>query len=80
MRLDVSPDVLERLERRMILLEDVRKVVEHAETTGEKLEDVEAGRFLACHRPAAVTYWVEYSAVPGGFVVHDAYSHRMQVS
>jgi Fe-S oxidoreductase len=80
MRLEVGPEVLERLERRMILLEDVRRVIEHAESTGEKLEDVQAGRFLASHRPAAVTYWVEYSAVPGGFAVHDAYSHRMQVS
>ena len=80
MRLDVSPEVLERLERRMILFEDVRKVIEHAESTGEKLEDVKSGRLLASHRPAAVTYWVEYSAVPGGFVVHDAYSHRMEVT
>ncbi|HET6436419.1 MAG TPA: heterodisulfide reductase-related iron-sulfur binding cluster [Anaeromyxobacter sp.] len=80
MRLDVSPEVLERMERRMILLEDVRKVIEHAESTGQKLEDVTAGRFLASHRPATVTYWVEYSVVPGGFAVHDAYSHRMEVS
>ncbi len=80
MQLEIAPEVLDRLERRMILLDDVRKAIEHAESTGEKLEDVDAGRFLACHRPAAVTYWVEYSPVPGGFAVHDAYSHRMQVS
>ena len=79
MRLDVTPEVLERLERRMILLEDVRRVIEHAEQTGEKLEDRQTGRSLASFRPAAVTYWVEYSASDGAFAVHDAYSHRMQV-
>ncbi len=80
-QLDVSPEVRALLERRMILLEDVRKVIEHAERTGDRLEDPQTGRRLASHRPVEVTYWVEYSAAQGGagFVVHNAYSHRMQV-
>jgi hypothetical protein len=34
---------------------------------------------LAHHRPNAVTYWVEYTPQDDAFVVHNAYSHRMQV-
>ncbi|HVO20685.1 MAG TPA: heterodisulfide reductase-related iron-sulfur binding cluster [Anaeromyxobacter sp.] len=78
--LEVSPEVLAVLERRMILVEDVRKVVEHAERTGQKLEDPATGHFLAAHRPVEVTYWVEYSRTDRGVVVHNAYSHRMQVA
>jgi len=78
-RLDVSQELIAHMEQRMILLEDVRRVIEHAERTGEKLVDERSGRFLASHRPANVTYWVEYSALEGGYAVHDAYSHRMQV-
>jgi hypothetical protein len=34
---------------------------------------------MAHHKPAAVTYWVEYSRDGDEFVVHNAYSHRMEV-
>jgi Fe-S oxidoreductase len=78
--LSISPEVLARLEKRMILVEDVRRVVEHAEATGQRLEDPATGRLLAAHRPVAVTYWVEYSRTEAGVVVHNAYSHRMQVT
>ncbi len=79
LQLIISSEVRAQLERRMILVEDVRKVVAHAEVTGEKILHPQSGRFIACYRPAAVTYWVEYSVQQTGIVVHKAYSHRMQV-
>jgi glutamate synthase (NADPH/NADH) small chain len=79
----VSPEVQALMEKRMILMEDVERVVAHAEASGEKIENGTTGRTIARHRPAAVTYWVEYSPEGAGegarFVVHNAYSHRMQV-
>ncbi|HVN20739.1 MAG TPA: heterodisulfide reductase-related iron-sulfur binding cluster [Dongiaceae bacterium] len=80
LKLDISPEILARLEKRMILLEDVRKVIAHAEATGQKLWNPQTHRFLASYRPAAVTYWVEYTIQQENFVVHNAYSHRMEVS
>lgn len=79
LKLSISPEVLELMEQRMILVEDVQKVIAHAETTGEKLLNAETGRFLASYRPAAVTYWVEYSAQNEEFTVHNVYSHRMEI-
>lgn len=79
MNLIISPEVRALLEKRMILVEDVAKVIAHAEATGEKLEDAITGHLLACHRPVTVTYWVEYSLDADSVVVHNAYSHRMQV-
>jgi hypothetical protein len=77
--LRISGDVLERMEERRILREDVQKVIEHAEKTGTKLFNPETGRLLASFRPAHVTYWVEYNPEGTGFRVHNAYYHRMEV-
>jgi len=68
------------LQKRMILEEDVRRVIAHAEATGDRVEDPTNGHFTASLRPANVTFWVEYSAGATGFVVHNAYSHRMDVA
>jgi Fe-S oxidoreductase len=78
-KLLIPDEVKALMERRMILVEDVRKTVEHAEQSGEKIKHPGNGRWLACHRPSCVTYWVEYTAVEGAFQVYDAYFHRMQV-
>jgi len=77
--LAISPDARVMLEKRMILEEDIRHVIEHAEQSGEKLILPGGERLLASWRSTCVTYWVEYSADDSGFVVHNAYSHRMQV-
>ena len=77
--LDVPEDVGRLMEDRLILREDVQKVIHHAETTGEKFINPSTGRFLASSRPGRVTYWVEYSLVDGQYRVHSAYSHRMEM-
>ncbi|NPV92486.1 MAG: FAD-dependent oxidoreductase [Firmicutes bacterium] len=78
-KLDIPDQVRELLEQRLILVEDVQKVIEYAEATGCKLRDRDSGNFLACHKPGYVTYWVEYSPRGEAFVLHNAYSHRMEV-
>jgi Fe-S oxidoreductase len=75
---DIADDVRADFERKLILAEDVRQTVRHAEASGEKLV-APGGRFVARHRPAVITYWVEYARLEGRCVVHRAYSHRMQV-
>jgi glutamate synthase (NADPH/NADH) small chain len=80
LRLRISDEVASALEDRLILHEDLQRVIEHAERTGERLLDRRTGRRLARHRPREVTYWVEYDVQPGPeYVVHRAYSHRLQV-
>ncbi|CCO09200.1 pyridine nucleotide-disulfide oxidoreductase/dicluster-binding protein [Desulforamulus hydrothermalis] len=71
--------VNEVMEERLILVEDVQKVIEYAERTGNKLLIRNNGHVLACHRPVAITYWVEYTPQEDGFTIHNAYSHRMEV-
>jgi glutamate synthase (NADPH/NADH) small chain len=79
LKLQISEDIRLLLERRMILIEDVRRTIEYAESTGDKLENPTTGRSLASFRSACVTYWVEYSVMGDEFLVHDSYFHRMEV-
>lgn len=79
-KLIISAEVQQRLEDRLILVEDIQRVIEYAERTGHKLHQPKTGHLLAHHRPTSVTYWVEYSPQEDAFVVHNAYSHRMEIA
>lgn len=75
----IPPEVALLMENRMILAEDVQSVIEFAESTGKKLCDSKAGRFIAHYQPVSVTYWVEYGVDGAVFTVYNAYSHRMEI-
>lgn len=75
----ISDEVRRTLEKRMILEQDLRRVLNHAEENSDFIDDSSTGRRMASLRVACVTYWVEYSVGEGVFTVHDAWSHRMEV-
>ena len=79
-QIHMTPEVAKRLEIRRILMEDVQRVVHHAEASGEKMVHPKSGHFKAAFTPYKVTFWVEYSAErQGGYTLHNAYAHRMEV-
>jgi NADPH-dependent glutamate synthase beta subunit-like oxidoreductase len=75
----VAAEVQADLEKKLILLDDIRQTIRHAESSGEKLVDQNSGHFVACHRPVRITYWVEYTIEANRCLVHRAYSHRMEL-
>jgi hypothetical protein len=78
-RLILPEEVQKMVEDRLILVEDMQKVIEYAERTGKRMFNAASGHYLAYFKPTSVTYWVEYSLEDGAFLVHKAYSHRMEV-
>jgi len=78
-KLQVSDEVKKRLEDRHISEEEVKQVIDFAETGGEKLYQPEANRYLAKNRLKEVTIYVEYSTDEKGYIIHTAYSHRSKV-
>ena len=78
-RVQVPDDMLPSLEERHILLDDVRGAVLAAEASGHRFQDRESGHWLCSWRPRKVTFWVEYEKRDAGFVVLDAWCHRMIV-
>jgi len=79
-RLILPDEVQNQIEDRLILFEDIQKVIEHAERTGKRMFNNSTNHYLAYFKPVSVTYWVEYTPQEdGSFFVHKAYSHRMEI-
>ena len=78
-RLNISAEVLRRIDERRILEDDIRKVIDYAERTGKRMRNRDTGNYLAYLQPENVTFWVEYSPAEEGFTVHNAYCHRMKI-
>ncbi len=79
-RLTLPEAVQQMVEDRLILVEDMQKVIEFAERTGKRLLNPSNGHYLAYHKPVSVTFWVEYTPQDdGSFLIHKAYSHRMEI-
>ena len=79
LKLTVPDDLLKKMNREYILLDEVRQVVHHAESTGYKLIDSGSGHFIAHLQIGIITVWVEYRMDQDGCTVCNAYSHRMQI-
>jgi len=75
----ISPQMEKKMEDQCILVEDVQRVIHHAERTGNKVFNPDNGHFMAHLRPEIITYWVEYTSEPEGYRIHNAYSHRLQI-
>jgi Fe-S oxidoreductase/rhodanese-related sulfurtransferase len=73
----IDEELERKIEETHILHSDIRAVISRAEADQTKIVDQKTGHFLASHRPANVTFWVEYMAENGGFHIYNAYSHRM---
>jgi glutamate synthase (NADPH/NADH) small chain len=78
-QLEISDEVAERMEQRRILVEDLQRVIQHAEATGDRLFHPPSGHYKAAYAPFKVTFWVEYTRAGERYVIHSAYAHRMEV-
>ena len=75
----IPDEVWQIMDRRYILLEDVRKVIIHAQESGERFYNSEDASFLANQRISNVTFWVRYTEENGAIKIVSVYSHRMEV-
>jgi glutamate synthase (NADPH) small chain len=78
--LQIDSPVQILLDERRILEDDLKKVIYHAEKSGEKFYNPTTIRYKARFRPYKATFWVEYGPSEEGFIVFNAYFHRMEVA
>ena len=78
-KLQISDEVKQRLEDRHILEDEVKQVIHHAETEGEKLYEPNANRYLAKLRIGNATFYVEYSVEQENYIVQSAYAHKSEI-
>ncbi|NCB51029.1 MAG: aldehyde dehydrogenase [Clostridia bacterium] len=77
--INFAPEALALMDDRMILKEDVVKVMESLRETGEAVFDSESGLLITRKRIGNVTFWVKYEEKDGGYLIRGAYSHRMKI-
>lgn len=77
--LSLTPTMIARLEEEHILLTDLEESVQQIEAQGKWCENRANGHRLGSWRPRKVTFWLEYSPCDTGFILHDAWCHRMIV-
>ena len=78
LKLLLSEEMAEKLNRDFILLEDVEAVILHCEASGEKAMD-ESGLFFGHLQIGHMTFWAEYRVTEDGFLLENAYCHRMSL-
>jgi NADPH-dependent glutamate synthase beta subunit-like oxidoreductase len=78
--LHIDSELLRTLDSRRILENDLRQVVHHAEETGKRLRHNKSGLFRANLKLGHTTFWVDYAPEGEGYRIHNAYSHRMNVT
>ena len=78
-QLIISDEMRSIMEERLILMEDVQKVIAHAKKTGMVLYNQRNNHVLTYFCPAYVTYWVEFAKEGNAYKVYNTYSHRMTI-
>lgn len=73
----ISPELQEKMNADLILLEDLQQVLHAAEESGSYLTDESTGRLIAHHTHGITTYWLEYSRENGAYRIWNLYSHHM---
>ena len=78
--IEYTPEAEVMMDDRMILKTDVIRVLQNLKETGEAVLDGETGLCVTRARLGNVTFWVKYTETETGYLVHRAYSHRMNVT
>jgi Fe-S oxidoreductase len=78
-KLVMSQELKEKLNRELLLEEDVLVVIEACEASGRKVIDAATGHSFGYLEIGHLTYWVEYQQLQEDFEVFNAYSHRMKI-
>lgn len=79
LNLKMPDDLIDKMEKRLILKENIIEVIKYAEKNDNKFVDPKTGHFLAYKKIANVTFWVEYEKEDDSYIVNKAYSHRMTI-
>jgi NADPH-dependent glutamate synthase beta subunit-like oxidoreductase len=81
MRLQVnySVQLADKIQRNLILREDIQRTIYICEANGEQFQDPATGHIFAHLQIHYVTHWVEYSRLGEEYFIYNVYSHRMVI-
>ena len=79
MEILISEELIRRMDRELILREQISDLITEAEDSGNKLYDEDDNVFIAHKRSGAVTIWAVYSREADSVTVENVYLHRMDI-
>lgn len=79
MNLIIPEELSAKMDRVLILEEEVKAVIKHCESTGNKLYDSKSELYMGHLKIGYITYWVSYSLEGDAVRLSNAYSHRMTI-
>ena len=79
MKVCISDELIQKMDKMLILEEEVKAVVEHCENSGQKLFDPKIGCTIGHLQIGIITYWVTYTKNDSGITLNNVYSHRMTI-
>jgi hypothetical protein len=77
--LDITDEVNMYLEMRHVQPDELKQVIFHAETTGDKLYQPEANRFLGKLKIGNTMFYADYGYGEAEFIVKMGYTHRSEI-
>jgi hypothetical protein len=78
-KITISDEVKQTLENRHIPEDDIKKVINQAESEGLKLFKPDSDLFLSKSRLGNYTVYVKYSLMGDSYLVHTAYQHMAKI-
>jgi hypothetical protein len=85
----ISPWLEAKMDRLLLLREDVYEAICYCEESGRKLTDPDTGQLIGSHAGRVTTVWVEYSIAEDSeaaakkagatATLHNVYTHRMRI-
>lgn len=79
LRLDISPEVVEKMNRSLIVDDDVKRVIYEAERSKTGIYNESRDIYIAHRKIGNVTFWVHYHPTEDGWDVRNAYCHRLSI-
>ena len=76
---EISQSLKQKISDLYLLEEDCIKTLFHCEQSEQKLYDEQRDAFVGHLLIGYVTHWVEYRRAGSGFILLNAYAHRMQI-
>jgi hypothetical protein len=78
-KLQISDEINKILEERHILEDEIKQVIYHAETEGDKLYLPDTNIYLSKLRIGNATFYVKYSVEGESYQVQSAYAHKSEI-
>ncbi len=79
LKLEIPDDIQSLLAERGVTEEDIRRVIDHAESTGLKLYEPGTANFLSKLQIQKTYFYVEFSSEKDVYKIRTAYTHRFNI-